>query len=411
MISWVFWKSFGDLCLYFSVVSAVPALFPHSMSFVLPVLLGAIGVTVAAALTWQGRSGLRMLGLGLPLLGCFLAGSLMEWLILLPAVVYCGVLMARCDFHLEYYDFREGFVKTLWVWCCGFLIVAIFHGLETRSDGKHVLAAAEPLGFGLLWMLSGVVLCRNLRMGLTEGKKPWSAGKTALMLGASGAVLAGAVGLERFLQSNATSLTKLLGNFFILVLGLPGQLFSRFVNWVLSLVDKNYLEFFDSRMEAARQTADASVLPTEEAVAQAAPKEGGFPWWLAVLVLAALALVLIWMLKQFRTVAPVTGTQETRQKVINPGRTEKTPRRSNRSQVRKYYRSFLKAEKKKGLRLHPSQTSADILRKVSEDTDRDAAERLRQVYLAARYDNAHPVTKDQVEQAREALKQTQEKRS
>lgn len=409
MTGWIFWKILGDTCLYFSAIGAVPALFAHRMTFLIPVLLCAIGVTAAAVVTWQGRRELRLWCAVLPLLSLGIVGSVMEFLILLPVLGYCCAVIYRCEFYLEYYEFREGFLRTLAIWCCAFLIIAVFHGLEGASGDKATLAVVEPLCYGLLWILSGVLLCRMLRMGPETGRRPWSAARVAVTLGVSGAAVACAVGFERLLQARASSLSALIGRFFAVLIGLPGQLFSRFVEWVLSLVDRGFLEYAFAKDEEIRQMTATAPLPTEEAAQQAARTEPGFPWWLAVLVLSGMAVILICMLRQLRSGAPATGTVEITEKLEAPARKRTERRRSNRSQVRKYYRNFLKAEKRKGLRLQPHQTSADILMAASPETDREAAERLRQVYLAARYDRTREVTKQQVEAAKEAWKQIRDK--
>jgi len=95
-----------------------------------------------------------------------------------------------------------------------------------------------------------------------------------------------------------------------------------------------------------------------------------------------------------------TGSGQTVERIV-PVKREKQPiRQSNRGKVRHLYRQFLKEEQKRGLKRKSSQTSADILRKISPTTDPDAAAALREVYLSARYDQAAEVTPEQVELAR-----------
>lgn len=405
MIGWVFWKVLGDVCLYFSAVSAIPALFPHTMSFLVPVLLWAVASAAAAELAWQGKTKWsRWCGI-LPFLSLLLARSVMEFLILIPALGYCIAVIFRGDFHLEYYDFRARFLKLLGIWCCGFLIVSVFHGLEASAGGNAVLATEEPLCYGLAWILSSLLLCRMLRMGLAARKKPLTGKQAAAVLTASGAAVVCAVGIERFLQDQAMSLLKLLSGLPAILLGVPGQIIGWLVNWVLSLVDKDYVEYFETKEQEILEMTATEVPPTEEVLEQVS-RSPGFPWWLALLVLSTLAVLLAYMLKQLRTETPTAVTAESREKMQQPKEKERKSRRSNRSMVRKYYRSFLKTEKKKGMRLHPGKTSEDILREVSADTDRNAAGELRQVYLAARYDLTREITRQQVETAKDALRRT-----
>ena len=77
---------------------------------------------------------------------------------------------------------------------------------------------------------------------------------------------------------------------------------------------------------------------------------------------------------------------------------------SNRGKLRRFYREFLRTERRRGAKLRTNQTSEDILRKISSDTDRQAASELRRLYIGARYDLSREVSDDQVKAAKAALK-------
>ena len=76
--------------------------------------------------------------------------------------------------------------------------------------------------------------------------------------------------------------------------------------------------------------------------------------------------------------------------------------------VRRLLRAFLRQEVRRGMTLRPSHTSEDVLRKLHQDADRESAAALRKVYIQARYDQSHPVSHEQVEEAREALRHLQD---
>ena len=91
---------------------------------------------------------------------------------------------------------------------------------------------------------------------------------------------------------------------------------------------------------------------------------------------------------------------------LQPKAKEKQPSRySNRSKLRKVYRDFLKAEKRKGHKLFSYHTSQDILDDLKPGGDSEAAAKLRQIYLSARYDPEAAVTPEQVQAAKTALRQ------
>lgn len=408
MSSWVFLKAFGDACLYFSVIGALPSLFVHQVSFFLPALLCGFGPAVAAMLYDRGKGELRYLGLLFPLLSLVLVRCVMDALILIPALIYCTMVTRQCDFSLDYYSFREAFMRTLSIWVPVFAVVAVFHGLESNLGAKTpILNAMEPLRYGALYAVSGVLLCRLLRIG-EENRGQRNPARTALLMGGAGAAVAAFVAAERFLQNHATSLVELIIYFFTVVIGLPVHLVSLLFNWIMSMVDEGYKQIVKESSEQLENSIVAAPLPTEELTEEVAQQtEAGFPWWLAILVLAALVVLLVFLMKMFRAGGSVSHSNEVRGKVAEPERKGKQERRSNRGKVRHYYRRFLKAEKKRGAKLRPSQTSADILKAVSPDTDADTAARLREVYLSARYDETREITREQVDAAKNALKEMQ----
>ena len=96
--------------------------------------------------------------------------------------------------------------------------------------------------------------------------------------------------------------------------------------------------------------------------------------------------------------------------VVAAPKKKKTSTFSNRTRVRQLYRDFLRAEKDLGMKLQPSDTSADVLSRIHPRTDRPSADELRQVYLLARYDDRQTITRGQLDAAKRALKGTRLKK-
>ncbi len=76
------------------------------------------------------------------------------------------------------------------------------------------------------------------------------------------------------------------------------------------------------------------------------------------------------------------------------------------SQVRARYRSFLKIYRKMRLPLAPATTSGDIMNAAETHFDPDANSRMRQLYIAARYDDSS--TESDAAEAKELLKKLRE---
>jgi hypothetical protein len=94
---------------------------------------------------------------------------------------------------------------------------------------------------------------------------------------------------------------------------------------------------------------------------------------------------------------------------VDPPKKKKASKLSNRHKVRQLYREFLRAENGWGLKLKKNDTSADVLRRIHPETDKESAAALRQVYLAARYDDRQNISREQVSEAKQALKGTRKK--
>lgn len=400
-------KLFGDLCLYFSVVGAFPSLFFHSFSLLWPAVLCGVGTGMAAFASERGKDRLRFLGLLLPASAFLLCGSWMDLLILLPAVIYTGAVIIRGSLALEYYGQRQFFLRSLVAWAIFFVVICLLQHFESMTlvvPRALTFDYGTALVYGLLYGGAQVVLLLRLRMGEEEAQAGKLHGaQMAGVLTATGGFLLAAVGLERLLLERGTSLlgqlVKVGWTLFSLLTELIGLLFKG---------EQKELEELLEERQPTDPTFATNPFPTGEGTAPVVEesKEIAFPWWLAVFILLALLAVLLYMLKTFHTACGGGHTEEKIQALSPQDREEKEVRRTNREKVRRSYRAFLKAEKRKGLKLRTDQTSEDILHSLGENTDRQAAAQLRQVYLRARYDEQHPVTQEQVKEARSAMRKT-----
>lgn len=402
----IFLKLFGDVCAYFLVISALPALFSCEVSALLPALLCGAGGEMAAFAARHGRSGLRFLGLLLPVSTLALSGSVMEALILLPVVAYTAVVIVRGEFALEYYSVRQFFLGSLiplGIFLAVIMLLQTFEGVT--ASGRTSFHAEAGLGCGVLYGLAGVFLLRRLRMGGENGapENALNAVQTAAVLGGMGASFLGLAALSRLLRERGTSILRAL-------LWACLTAFSAAVEWLRSLfrsLDRETVEMIETALPTQETFAQAP-LPAGEAVSpvkQPPEQPESFAWWV-ILLLLALLLALLYMRKLFRARGAAKQRNETVERIEPPKREERRPRGSNREKVRGCYRTFLKGEKRRGMKLRTDQTSMDILRAVSKDTDGEAAARLRAVYLRARYDERHEVAPSEAREAKAALKKS-----
>ncbi len=404
----LFLKVFADASLVFSVLGAFPKLFVHSYSFLYPALLCGAGVGVASFLSQQGRYEVRFFGLVLPLASFALVGSVLDAVILLPAVLYSVLIIFKGDLTLEYYDFREVFTRSFTVWCVFFVLMCMFNGFEAQLDTEiKTFDYKVPFQYGLIYALCGIILLRQLRLGedRLSQEKIMNNLQLIAVLGGLAAVILGIVVIERILQDSATSLITELSKGILTVVATPLMYLLRWLSKLFAVDSDSIKDFFEEKENSTQPTVMAPpplVDESEDGVQNT--NQDGFPWWLVGLFLILLVAVLLYLLKTFSKRAAVPLTEEKVSRIAPPQKDKREDRRSNRGKVRQYYREFLKAEKRNGVVLRSNQTSQDILDHISRETDHQSAAHLRQIYLEARYNEQTSISADDAKKAKTALK-------
>lgn len=403
MIQAVFLKTFGDICLCYAVIGSFPLLFHHDYLLLIPALLCAAGTGLAAGLNRSGRTSLRFLGLLLPLCSLILADELIEFLMLAPAVAYTALVIFRGDFELEYYGYREIFLRLLKLLCAFAAIVFALGYFEGMFGDFNENYDFTVTGFyGLLYAFTGVFLMRQLRLG-ADGRAEDRLRNNVemaivliLIIGLTGCIVAAE-------QMAEDLITLLLKGIMIAASVIPMALLE-LLTWLLK-DNTSYFEAVESAKQEVTETAPSVTYQDLQGVLQSQqPEESGYPWWLAVLVLAGMCVLMVYLLRNLIRsggAGPSRGSMELLEE-DSPRKQEK--RRSNRSRVRRIYRDYLKLVRRKGLKLETDQTSQDIMERSSQDLQKDAQAELRRIYLKARYDLFSEITKEDVEIASTAYK-------
>ena len=406
---YIFLKVCGELFLYFAFLSGIPGLFPITFAPAWPVLICGAATGMAAFVSDHGKSGVRFACLLFPVCSLAFATTVMDLLVLIPPVIYLGSMMIRDEWDLEYFHFREFFRKSLTVLGI-FLLVIFFGSMLEDSTGQRdpLLNSTGTLRYAILYLIIGILLQRQLRMGNHTVSSRYVSNTQMVLVSLSTALfLLAILGTERYLASQGISLGNLIGEALRFAVGLPVYLISILVLLVMGL-DGKTLEKIESEQSVETQPIETNPLPEMgEAIIQQPEVTISFPWWLAVLILAALTVALILLTRMLRSRPAGTSIQETVEKLAHQAKQPKKQRRSNRQKVRKMYREYLKTEQNRGHRILPWHTSADILKDGKSSTDPEAAARLRQVYLSARYDVTNSVSSAQVQSAKDALKKIQ----
>lgn len=393
-------KIFSDCCVCFAILGAFPSVITYSYPLLWPALLCGIAAGLATFLSGKNKPGLSRLCAVIPLVSLFSVGEPGEVIILLPVLAYTMIVILRGRLHLEYYTYRQFFKRSLLLLAILFVALNAVSILESfAGESASIVEAEVTLRYGIVHLLCGVILQRQLRLGM-EHRGEGGAGQIAAMLGGTGVVIAGFLVAEPVLRQGAAFafkavVTAIFGGIMAVL-----ELFTSALDQIeLEVMSEKVAEIQEDRLP----TVSGTLGDLMQQVVQ--NEETGRSLWWVVLVAIILIIAVVFMFMTFRKKSGEAHSEES-VGMVNVPEKQKTSRYSHRSKVRQIYKEFLRQEKKRGLQLKKDYTSEDILRRVSKDTDEKAAAELRALYIRARYDENHEISRAQVEAAKTALKKS-----
>lgn len=395
-------KIFSDCCICFAILGSGPVVF--SLPLLLPALLCGIAAGIATFFDGKGWDIPRRLCALLPL-GCLLlAENGGQMLILAAPAIYTAAVILRGKLELEYSGYRHFFIRSL-ILLSGVYAVANIWLFLTQITDEAVLRldTAVILRYGLVHLLCGVVLQRQLRLGVgyrAEGGRR----QMVMLLGTATTIVAGVLAAEPLLRKGAGALLNYLFSLLMTPIGFVADWISKlFARLMVSEGDEEVYEEFIEHignigLGGSHQGGQAAPQPEQESFDATAI-------W-AVLAGLLLLIAVAILLHSFYKRSVKTNVDELSSRLVTAPKKKKATAFSNRGRVRQIYRDFLRVEKNLGMQLRHNYTSEDVLSRIHPDTDRSSAAQLRQVYLAARYDDRQNISRSQVEQARRAIKGT-----
>jgi MFS family permease len=394
-------KIFSDCSLCFGILGLIEADFP--VPLLIPALLCAISVGIATFCEEKGWPAWRRLCALLPW-GCLLLGENGLQMILLSVPAAYSALVILCNkLELEYYTYRRFFLRSLKLLVVAyFLVNAWIFCILAIKETSPAMNAGVLLRYGLVHLLCGVVLQRQLRLGVgayQEGGKR----QMAMMLAVTATIIVGFLVSEPLLRQGLGSLVGMV----LTAVAAPFVLVVQLVGWLIDRMPKKSkegLEWIIERLEEVRQGGVDRLEPNGQ---KPMPEPLNLDYVAVALIVGLLLVVAVVILfKSFQKRRQQAEPAENVSRVRMPPKKKKPSALTNRGKVRQLYRDFLRTEKNLGMKLRSSDTSADVQARIHKDTDGPSADDLRGVYLAARYDDRQGVSRSQVERAKRALKGT-----
>ena len=395
-------KIFSDCCICFAILCAGPVEF--TVPALIPALLLGVSAGIATFLEGKGWTVLRRICGLLPFACLLLTDQLGQTFIVAVPAVYTAYVILRGNLDLEYSEFRYFFIRSMMLLGVAYIVANIWIFLTSiTSEEVFRPDASVILRYGLVHVLCGVVLQRQLRLGVgnrAEGGRR----QMVTLLGTAGVIVVGFLAAEPMLRKNAGAILRFVFSLIVAPFAFLGEMVVRLVSSMKNTqkdqqIYEEFVEYWQGIMMGDRQNAG---IPQEQP--QRPEFDPSVLWMvLAVVLLLVAALLLLRSFRKGRTDS-VPGEQVRR--VTSVPKKKKTSPLSTRGRVRQLYREFLRTEKQLGMPLKPCHTSGDVLEKIHKNTDRSSADALRQVYLIARYDDRQTITRGQVEQAKRALRGT-----
>ncbi len=392
----------GDICFYFAILHVFSAFRAWRLPMALfAALCLGIGFVIVRCKNGALRCALSLLpGLA------FLAGK-MEPLLAFPAVawLYYIVVMTRGHYAMPLDEYRKSF-RLLLIICLFFIAANIANA--TIYWGQVI--SVESLVYAFAFLALGVTAMRRMEMG---AKMPlnWHLRNALSVVGFP--LLAVGVSLVlflllRFSQGALRAILEPLGRFLIWLIH---RLFPDGHSPVEEMTLEEYMKpeknILPLELEYEGGGTSAMASESMDAHRMLIERAAGIGAWVMLFLLLALALYLV--LRYARRNQPAEEEEEALNEGEDiPGTKQKRRKKAapivgNARQLRRIYKTYLEYRSARGLNVDPTDTSADILSREKEDSGVKDAEKLRELYIAARYGDPSAVTRAQVLEAQACL--------
>lgn len=395
-------KIFSDCCICFALLSSGPVDF--TIPLLIPALICGIAAGIGSFCSQKDWTFPRILCALVPFSCLFFADGTAQGLILAIPAAYTALVILRNRLDLEYYGYRRFFIHSLWVLGGVYALLNVWIFLnQITNEAASVLEPGQILRYGLVHLLCGIVLMRQLRLGVgykAEGNRR----QLTMLLGTGGAIAVGFVAAEPLLRKGAGQILHAVVTVLMAPLIFLYDLFAKFLEAIEDWggEEKSWENFQDHMAEVLAPGDGTLFFPQQPPTQQ--ELDSATIW--AVLIGIVMLILAVILLRSFLKNRADVSSVQTVTKLNAAPKKKKAPPLSNRNRVRQLYRDFLRAENGKGLKLKHSDTSADVQSRLHPNTNAESAESLRQIYLLARYDDRANISRSQVEQARQAFKGT-----
>ena len=390
------------MCFIFVIISSIPMFSGVSGFFAtLTAICTIICLLTARLKSWFGRLLIALIPLVLLLLTKFLSAMDMSLLLFITSAavsVFFAVFMAIGRFGTEYWKFRKTYL-----WMTGLSVFTsvlyFFIYVAVTEETKATMNLPGVMGFTLALALMGMFVLTEMRSGEPDAK--WRAKNAGRIIAIFSAAAAALVFLFLILSFIFSFITPTIG---------PQA--EKLKTERLRFESSPIFGYSPLNMKNGQVEDEDSMKDNTPVFEPEAKPEKGFHWeyiGIAVIVAAVAAFFIIRYLKKKKAKAENPNAPKT---------PEEQEQLDNIMAIRRIYKQYISFVRSNGGQLTKGSTSEDILafsKVLSEMSDEEepdpsnlekgteAEEKLREIYIRARYGSPEGITAEDVTRATELL--------
>ena len=392
------------MCFIFAILCTIPLFYRVGGFFAaLTAICAIICLLTAKIKNWAIRLLLALIPFALLVVAMVLGVPAISWVLFIVSsavLIFFAVFMAVGRFETEYWKFRKTFIILTGI-SVFVSIVYFFVYLAVEEGTREIINLPGVMGFTLALAFMGMFVLTEMRSGTPDAK--WRARNAGRIIGIFSVAAAALVFIFLILSFIFSFITPTLGPH-------AEKLKTERIRF-----HETRIGYAPQAIPGGKQVADDETITEDQPLQEPEKKvDDSFHWEyiaIGVIVIGAAAYFILRYLKKKKQQAENPVVQKT---------PEEQQQLDNIMKIRTLYRKYISFVRKGGAELTKGSTTEDILgmsKEIAADEEPDpqqlekgteAEEKLRGIYIRARYGNPAEITSDDVLQMESLVKEITE---
>ena len=392
------------MCFIFAILCTIPLFYRVGGFFAaLTAICAIICLLTAKIKNWAIRLLLALIPFALLVVAMVLGVPAISWVLFIVSsavLIFFAVFMAVGRFETEYWKFRKTFIILTGI-SVFVSIVYFFVYLAVEEGPGEIMNLPGVMGFTLALAFMGMFVLTEMRSGTPDAK--WRARNAGRIIGIFSVAAAALVFIFLILSFIFSFITPTLGPH-------AEKLKTERIRF-----HETRIGYAPQAIPGGKQVADDETITEDQPLQDPDKKiDDSFHWEyiaIGVIVIGAAAYFILRYLKKKKQQAENPVVQKT---------PEEQQQLDNIMKIRTLYRKYISFVRKGGAELTKGSTTEDILgmsKEIAADEEPDpqqlekgteAEEKLRGIYIRARYGNPAEITSDDVLQMESLVKEITE---